>query len=475
MACCCAFGENACAQVAPHSAVHTGHLGAPSDSTGQLRFVVHPRQLGWSATPGAEAGGPTFNGTARAALESRHVKGHVTWEFLQGAGLPMDIAVESGFDRRHGSGALGTRLLARWEARLLPSVGMAIGRDTLHDGWGGRSLFRGRHAAPVPFLETRMDGGGRLRYRHRIEALQGAPSIACWTGMEGDPRDWVPATGPMRTGIERMVVSHRLEVDFGKRLTGVLWGAVVWNTNSGARTFEPHYLLPLTSLRPTEYAQGSSDNAIVGMEGRFELGADSTRQRYLYGQLMLDELIVDEILNSTGWWGNKYGLLGGIHWDWKRGDGRLELCGVRPWSYSHFTPTSAYIHGLTPLAHPLGANFLEGRAQGRIRRGEWRLTGRVTASRRGDDTAGDTPTGSRPQVGDIDRTAETYTWLNGTARELLLIQCDAARLISIGDHAALQGFIRGEFQRMTLGEATGDEWRLMIGLRSTGPLLGGDW
>ena len=81
-----------------------------------------------------------------------------------------------------------------------------------------------------------------------------------------------------------MVVSHRVEVDFGRRLTGALWGAVVWNIEDGARAFEPHYLMPLTSLRPTEYAQGSSDNALVGLEGRIKLGQDwGRRPRTLYG------------------------------------------------------------------------------------------------------------------------------------------------------------------------------------------------
>jgi hypothetical protein len=134
----------------------------------------------------------------------------------------------------------------------------------------------------------------------------------------------------MRTGIERMVVSHRLEVDLGQRLTAALWGAVVWNTEEGTRAFEPHYLLPLTSLRPSEYAQGSSDNAIVGLEGRYRLGASESQQRFLYGQLLIDELIVAEILGSTGWWGNKYGLLGGLHWGYPRGAWRIEASGARP-------------------------------------------------------------------------------------------------------------------------------------------------
>ena len=124
--------------------------------------------------------------------------------------------------------------------RGLPAVrGVVVGRDTLSEGWGVRSLFRGRHAAPAPFIQFAVDGGGRLRYRHRVEALQGAPHIDCWTGAVGDPRTWVPTVGRLRTGIERMLVSHRVEVDFGTRLTGALWGGVVWNVEDGRRAFEP--------------------------------------------------------------------------------------------------------------------------------------------------------------------------------------------------------------------------------------------
>ena len=150
VACCCcsALWERTAAQDDAPPAVHVGAFNAPPDTAEQLRIVVSPRSLGWTAIPEAGSGGPMFNGTARAEVQARHVKGHLSWEFLQGAGMPLDRAVAAGFDRRHGSGALGTRVLARWEAQLLPSVGLAIGRDTLHDGWGGRSLFRGRHAAP---------------------------------------------------------------------------------------------------------------------------------------------------------------------------------------------------------------------------------------------------------------------------------------------------------------------------------------
>jgi len=448
----------------------------PPDTASTLEFNLHPGAVGGTFSGGEANSGVLFRGSISAHGHAQKWDGTIALDLMQGAGPTMLRALEAGYDSRFGKGRMARRFRARWDWHPLPSVHLALGRDTLHDGWGRRSLFRGRHAAPVPFLQTELNSGGRLRYRHRIEALQGAPSFYCSTDNAGDPRTWIPPTGTMRTGIERMVVSHRLEVDFGQRITGALWGAVVWNVNGGQRRFEPHYLLPLTSIRPTEYAQGSSDNALVGLEGKLRLGKTTNKQqRFLYGQLLLDELIVEEILGSTGWWGNKYGMLGGICWTYPRGAWRAELSGVRPWTYSHYTPTSAYLNGLTPLAHPLGANFLEGSVAVQAQRGKWNFHSRLTASTRGDNPLGDAPTGSLPQVGDIDRQAETYLWLNGTARSLLLLQIDAARPINFSGLSSVQAFVRGEFRRLDAGESAEIQPFFVLGLRTTGPWLGADW
>lgn len=378
-----------------------------TDTTGRVMLTLQGLTAGWTVGADGGNGRAVTSLSAGARYQARAFDAEIFHEALAHGGTGMQRLMEAAYDRRGRSGLTASRLRARGRWQPLPSVTLSFGRDTLHDGWGRRSLFRGKHVAPVPFLETRLDGGGRLRYRHRIEAMQGAPSIFCWTGMTGDPRTWVPESGPLRAGIERMVVSHRLEFDLGRRFTGVLWGAVVWNTGDGERLFEPHYLLPLTSLRPTEYAQGSSDNAIVGLEARYILGPPSDGRAWLYGQIVLDELIVAEVLNATGWWGNKYGLLGGFLWNWDRGSWRVEMSGARPWTYSHYTPTTAYINGWTPMAHPLGANFLEASTEAEATRGRWSLHARATVSRRGEDATGDLPTGSLPQVGDIDRTEET--------------------------------------------------------------------
>lgn len=446
-----------------------------TDTAKTLAIQLHPQMIGGAVPIEGSNGGVVFRASAEVGTRGPKHQSHLSVDLLNSAGTPLLRAAEAGYDRRGKSSRNAYRLRGRWDWIPLPSLKVSLGRDTLHDGWGRRSLFRGRHSAPVPFVETRLDAGGRLRYRHRIEALQGAASIHCAPNAAGDPRFWVPETGPLRTNIERMVISHRLEVDMGKRITAALWGAVVWNTEDGERLFEPHYLLPLTSLRPTEYAQGSSDNALVGLEGRWRLGPPDQSQRFLYGQLLLDELIVSEILGSTGWWGNKYGLLGGMHWGYPRGAWRVEAAGVRPWTYSHFTPTSAYINGLTPLAHPLGANFLEGSIEGHMNRKKWTLHGRCTVSSRGDDPEGEDPTGSLPQIGDIDRTAESYLWLGGTLRRFALLQIDVSRTLDLGEASPVQCFVRWEGQRTTTGALEATNMWLIFGLRTTGPFLGADW
>ena len=459
--------------------VFVGDPEAALDSSERsLSASVSLHQVGVASTLEGETALTGFVSTSLVVTHDRWAGG-LHFDDLRNAGTFFRRVMEAGWDHRGESGRNASRWRARWDWQPLPSVGVAIGRDTLSEGWGLRSLFRGRHNAPTPFAQIALDGGGRLRYRHRIEALQGDRHIDCWTGAEGDPRTWVPPSGPIRAGIERMVVSHRVEVDFGRRLTGALWGAVVWNIEDGARAFEPHYLMPLTSLRPTEYAQGSSDNALVGVEGRIKLGQDwGRRPRTLYGQFLLDELIVSELLGGTQWWGNKFAALGGLRWDTRWGGWQWEVSAARPWTYSHFTRTAAYLNGITPLAHPLGANFVETAWAGHWQAGAWQIHARLTASIRGDDPTGETPTGSLPQVGDIQRTEDQYAWLNGTQRRRTVAFLDVARDLQLADDVAITAYVQAAVGRETApldGLAPEREMWIGLGLRSSGPFFGADW
>lgn len=450
------------------------------DSTAQpLTLSAAPQSLGTAFT--TEKGNPFLTGILETVARIKHSRWQcdIRWEALSDGGTFVQRTMENGWDWRAESGMWATRWRGRWRWTPTESLKIEIGRDTLSEGWGIRSLFRGRHVAPAPFAQINLDGGGRLRYHHRVEFLQNSPHMDCWSGATGDPRTWIPPYGRMRSEIQRMVASHRVEVDFGKRLTGALWGAVVWSTEDGQRAFEPHYLLPLTSLRPTEYAQGSSDNALVGLEGRIKLGQNwDKRPRTLYGQFLLDELIVDQLLGATRWWGNKFAALGGIQWNTEWGGWQWEISAARPWTYSHYTSAAAYLQGKTALAHPLGANFIETAWNGRWQKTNWTVHARFTASVRGDDPIGDSPTGSMPQVGDIQRTQEQYAWLNGTLRKRTVAFLDVAKAIRCAGGIPAQAFLQAAWGKESGIEnnlSPESEVRIGFGLRSSGPFFGADW
>jgi hypothetical protein len=83
----------------------------------------------------------------------------------------------------------------------------------------------------------------------------------------------------------------------------------------------------------------------------------------LYGQFMLDELVIDDLKDGNGWWGNKFGAQLGMEYINMFGidhlDLQLEGNLSRPYNYSHGSPYGSYSHYRQPLAHPRGSNFSE--------------------------------------------------------------------------------------------------------------------
>jgi hypothetical protein len=106
---------------------------------------------------------------------------------------------------------------------------------------------------------------------------------------------------------------------------------------------------------------GDPDNVILGADFKWNF----LNQFQLYGQFIIDELIVKETFNGNKWWGNKQALQLGAKWIDVAGISNLDLQGelniVRPYTYTH-SPNpeySNYQHYEQSLAHPLGANFRE--------------------------------------------------------------------------------------------------------------------
>lgn len=125
------------------------------------------------------------------------------------------------------------------------------------------------------------------------------------------------------------------------------------------RGLEIQYLNPVIFYRAIEQQVGSADNALLGLDFKWNI----QHHGQLYGQLVLDEFKVKEILAGNGWWANKQAVqLGGKLLDVagvRNLDLQLEFNYIRPFTYEHENIYTNYQHYQQPLAHPLGANLTE--------------------------------------------------------------------------------------------------------------------
>ena len=142
---------------------------------------------------------------------------------------------------------------------------------------------------------------------------------------------------------------------------------MVWenkNPDGSTRGCEINYLNPFIFFRPVEYSLGSPDNVLMGAN----LRARFLKRQVFYMQIVLDEFLFKEVLARKGWWANKQGFQVGLKgYDLLGTKGLFyqgEINYVRPYTYTHYQITQNYANFNQPLAHPLGANFME--ALGRL-------------------------------------------------------------------------------------------------------------
>ena len=355
---------------------------------------------------------------------------------------------------------------------LSRSVELRVGTESHHWGPGARSLFLDRHMAPALGARLWVDAG-LVQYSHAIlrtvHPLADSDDVAL---------GWMAA--------------HMVEVSLGAGWTGSVFGAVKWRQADASfeQRLDPHYLVPFVAFRPMEYHQGSADNALIGTQltKRF---ANSAGHRFTtYGQLLFDELLVGELLDTTQWWGNKWGLLAGAHMI--STDGRfgwlVEGACVRPWVYAHNTEPLSYTHLHQPLGHPGGGNFIEGRLRLRYKHNdEW--IGRLSVLRRtqGMSTgtaefdlsyvAGDLPTASTSgRSGD-----DGHGLLQGVRSDLTRLEIDVAKYLGTkysvgGVEAFFRAWIRLETHDSDdAWQAPWDANRVEIGVRHSRVMQERDW
>lgn len=385
------------------------------DSENDWSASIEPR-VAWRDVPEAGAVNAPRGGWVGGLRWARHAG---RWDFdFQGSHTRVGGAAFDLWDEAwrtggaSGAGRASTpdpntvhllRLWAEARFRLSPSMELALGNTPMHWGAGWRSLWIDRQAGPMPHLTFHVDGG-RVRY---TKVLGLASVWGHGTMPLTDPNLPLPAPGRYRSWEPTWMAAQLVEVDLGRGFHGALFGAVKWlhRDTAHAQRFEWAYALPMVSFRPTEYMLGSADNALVGLSG----GWRAARRAFgVEGAVVFDEFVRDEMFSDRQWWANKWGaqltLRGATRddrWAWL-----AEVVAVRPFTYGHAGPGTAWVTGNAPLAHPAGANFIEQRAHLRFRHEHWRVTLGGFYRRQGVDVdlprysfdAPETTTGANPLV-----------------------------------------------------------------------------
>jgi len=178
---------------------------------------------------------------------------------------------------------------------------------------------------------------------------------------------------------------HHLSMSVTRWLNIGIFEAVVFGRKN---RFSLSYLNPIIFLRASEQQNGSADNALVGID----LKANVAKRFQFYGQFLLDEFFLKEVRAGNGWWANKFAVQVGGKYINAFGLKNLDLQGevnlVRPFTYSHNDSVSNYTHYNQPLAHPLGANFIEAIGIARYQpHPKWTAYARLILWKQGTDTA----------------------------------------------------------------------------------------
>ena len=248
-----------------------------------------------------------------------------------------------------------------------------FGQDRHFIGDGYRSLLLSDNAFHYPYFKIVTDFW-KIRYVNLFMQLRNLDRI--------DQNDEYPFQS-------KYASMHYLDVDIGKHVTIGLFESVIWHADSTqSRGFDFGYLNPFIFLRPVEFSIGSPDNVLMGLNFKVKLNS----KNILYGQIMLDEFLFDNVKSGNGWWANKQGIQAGFKSVDVFGVNTLYLQGelnyVRPYTYQHRDELGSYSHHRAPLAHPLGANFWEMIGIAKYAYKRWNFDARLSYAEVGYDTSG---------------------------------------------------------------------------------------
>jgi len=232
--------------------------------------------------------------------------------------------------------------------RATKHIDVQFGQDRTFIGNGYRSMILSDWSPPALFLRTNLKVW-KINYMYQLSRLNADV-----------------LTSPAGTLIrgrypQKFFAFHQASINLGKKVNVSVFESVIFSPKDPTTTdyFDLGYLNPVIFYRSVEQQFGSPDNVILGTDFRWLMAKNLS----VYGQFTLDEFVLSNMLAGNGWWGNKFGIQGGVKATDVFGisnlDLQLEGNIARPYTYSQSSKYLSYTHYRQPLAHPLGANFTE--------------------------------------------------------------------------------------------------------------------
>lgn len=259
------------------------------------------------------------------------------------------IPHESLWKRFKTNGADFILARAYFSFRATRHIDVQFGHDRTFIGNGYRSLILSDWAPPSLFLKTNLKIW-KINYLFQLNRL----NADIFTSPAGT---LIRGRYP-----QKFFAFHQASINFTKRLNISIFESVIFSPEIAGNTdyFDLGYLNPVIFYRSVEQQFGSPDNIILGTDFKWLVAKGLS----VYGQIVLDEFVLKNLLAGEGWWGNKFAVQGGAKMTNLFGisnlDFQVEGNLARPYTYSQSGNYLSYTHYRQPLAHPLGANFAEG-------------------------------------------------------------------------------------------------------------------
>lgn len=249
---------------------------------------------------------------------------------------------------------------------ILDYLNISFGRDKNFWGDGMRSLFLSDNSSPYLFLKEKVTFW-RIEYTSMITQLTSDYNVG------GDTLLNKKYGSFQKLDIK---ITHWLNM-------GLFEGNI---SRRSGNNFDVSYLNPVIFYRAVDHALGNPDKETIGAYFK----ANAINHLSFYGQFVLTEFKVHDVIARDGWWGNKYALqLGAKYIDIAPGlDAQVEFNMARPFTYSSSTfAGDNYTNYNQALADPLGNNFYEFLLKIRYQpKPKWTINLKLMIARVGDDT-----------------------------------------------------------------------------------------